>query len=78
MEVKDMKCFGGANRDFSIEDGLVIFITSYNHRTSRNSVHLDPKNKIWIEVKQIAQKTWQEYYNKTKEDFIKRYGKSYL
>ena len=73
-----MKYFRGANRDFSIEDGLVIFITSYDHRISKNSVHKDPKNKIWIEVKRIAQKTWQEYYKKTKEDFVKRYGKNYL
>ena len=73
-----MKYFGGANRDFSIEDGLVIFITAYEHRISNESVHKDPKNKIWIEVKRIAQRTWQEHYNKTKEDFIARYGKNYL
>lgn len=66
------------NRDKSIKDGLVIFITPYEHRIGNNSVHLDPKNPKWVEVKRIAQKTWQEYYNKTKEDFIKRYGKSYI
>lgn len=66
------------NREKSIRDGLVIFITPYDHRISRESVHLDPKNSKWIEVKRLAQKAWQEHYNKTKEDFIKEYGRNYL
>lgn len=66
------------NRERSIRDGLVIFITPYDHRISAESVHLDPKNPKWIEVKKLAQKAWQEHYHKTKEDFIKEYGKNYL
>lgn len=66
------------NREKSIRDGLVIFITPIEHRIGNSSVHLDPKNPKWIKVKQIAQKTWMEYYQKTEEDFIKEYGKSYL
>ena len=66
------------NRDKSIRDGLVIFITPYEHRISAESVHRDLKNPKWIEVKKIAQKTWMEHYNKTKEDFIREYGKNYL
>ena len=66
------------NRDKSIRDGLVIFITPYEHRISAESVHLDPKNPKWIEVKKLAQKAWQEHYNKTKEEFIREYGKNYL
>lgn len=66
------------NREKSIRDGLVIFITPYEHRISAESVHLDPKNPKWIEVKKIAQKIWMEYYNKTKEDFIREYGKNYI
>ena len=66
------------NRKKSIKDGLVIFITPTDHRTGKNSVHLDPKNERWERVRKIAQATWQEYYGKTKEDFIKRYGKNYL
>lgn len=31
-----------------------------------------------LRVRRIAQKRWQEYYHKTKEDFIKKYGKSYI
>ncbi len=64
------------NRDKSIEDGLVIFITPYQHRTNNNSIHLNPKQWEWL--KTIAQKTWQEYYDKTKEEFRLRYGKNYL
>lgn len=65
-----------SNREKSIEDGLVIFITPDIHRTSNYSIHLNPKKWEWLKV--VAQKAWQEYYNKSKEDFIKRYGKNYL
>lgn len=65
-----------SNREKSIEDGLVIFIPPSLHRTSNDSIHLNPKNWEWLKVE--AQKAWQEHYNKTKEDFIKRYGKNYL
>ena len=51
------------NRDKSIEDGLVIFIMPGMHRTSNDSIHLNPKKWEWL--KAIAQKTWQDYYNKT-------------
>lgn len=64
------------NRDYSIEDGLVIFITPYEHRTSNNSIHLNPKQWEWL--KPIAQKAWQEYYKKTEEEFRLRYGKNYI
>lgn len=64
------------NRDKSIEDGLVIFITPYQHRTNDDSIHLNPKQWEWL--KAIAQKSWQEYYHKTKEEFRLRYGKNYL
>lgn len=66
------------NREKSIRDGLVIFITPYQHRINNNSVHIDPKNPIWVKVKKIAQATWMKHYNKTKEDFIREYGKNYL
>lgn len=66
------------NRDKSIEDGLVIFITPVEHREGKKSVHKDPKNKRWAEVRKIAQQTWMDYYGKTKEEFKQRYGKNYL
>lgn len=63
------------NRQKSIEDGLVIFVTPEQHRYN-GSIHLDPKKWEWL--KELAEKTWIEYYGKTKEDFIRRYGKNYL
>lgn len=67
------------NRKKSIEDGLVIFITPSVHRTGKYSIHKNPK--FWeeeIKIQEIAEKVWCEYYNKTKDDFRKRYGRNYL
>ncbi len=64
------------NRDKSIEDGLVVFITSEQHRTGKQSVHLAPKEWLWL--KELAEKTWCEYYQKTTDDFRERYGRNYL
>lgn len=64
------------NRQKSIEDGLVIFTLPELHRTSKNSIHLAPKKWEWL--KQLAEKTWCEYYNKTPDDFLKRYKRNYL
>ena len=68
--------FGGANRQFSIKDGLVIFLTPEMHNMSNKGIHFN--KEFMNHAHKIGQKTWQEYYNKTEEDFIKRYGKSYL
>ena len=67
--------FGAVNRDKSIKYGLVIFITPEQHRTGKTSIHLNPNNWLWL--KGLAQKTWRKYYNKTKEDFIKEFGRNY-
>lgn len=64
------------NRDKSIEDGLVIFTTPQLHRTGKHSIHLAPKEWIWL--KQLGETIWCEYYNKTIDDFIERYGRNYL
>ena len=64
------------NREKSIEDGLVIFTTPAIHRTNKSSIHLSPKQWIWL--KKIGEETWLKYYNKTIDDFIERYGKNYL
>lgn len=64
------------NRQKSIEDGLVIFLTPERHRTGKNAIHSD--YVFWDEVKEIAERTWCEYYNKTPEEFRERYGKNYI
>ena len=64
------------NRDKSIEDGLVVFLTPEQHRTGKHSVHLAPKEWLWL--KQKGQIVWMNYYGGTEEDFRKKYGKSYI
>ncbi len=69
--------FFGSNRQKSIKDGLVVFLTPEMHRGTIG-VHGKSGHRFDIYLKQIAQKAWQEYYNKTTEEFIQRYGKNYL
>lgn len=68
--------FGGANRKRSDKDGLTVYLCHYCHNEPPNGVH---HNKaINDQLKMITQKRWQAAYNKTKDDFIKSYGKNYL
>ena len=68
--------YGVRNRQKSIDDGLVVFLTPDMHNMSNYGVHF---NKSFDkELKQLGQKVWMEYYNKSIEDFIKRYGRNYL
>ena len=48
----------------------------FEGRTGKKSIHLAPKEWIWL--KELAEKTWCEYYGKTKEEFRERYGRNYL
>lgn len=64
--------FNGANRWKSIEDGLVIFLRPYEHTQGKKAIH---NNKDFREYAQwVAMNRWCEYYQKTEEDFRKRYG----
>lgn len=67
--------FGRAYRNKSIKDGIIVFLTEEDH-TGINGVHGKNGNKLNRYLKRTAQKAWTSYYNKTKEDFIKRYGKA--
>lgn len=69
--------FGSKNRTKSIEDGLVVFLTPEDHRGT-NGVHGKNGHEFDLYLKQIAEKRWCEFYGKTKEQFIKRYGRSYI
>lgn len=69
--------FGKANRQKSIEDGLIVFLTWEQHEGTYG-VHGREGKEFNTYLKRIGQQAWQEYYNKTKEDFIQRYGKNYL
>src|SRR5574344_719593 len=65
--------FGTANRRLSIEDGLVVFLEPKMHNMSNKGAHFN--KKFNDKLKRIAQKAWMEYYQKSEEEFIKRYGK---
>lgn len=68
--------YGIRNRKKSIEDGLVVFLTPEMHNMSDKGVHF---NKEFDEtLKKLGEATWISYYNKTVDDFIKRYGRNYL
>ena len=68
--------FFGANRQKSIKYGLVVFLTPEMHNMSNKGVHFNREFDLYL--KRIGQKAWQDYYNKTKEDFLKEFKRSYL
>lgn len=68
--------FGTANRKKSIEDGLVIYLTPEMHNMSDKGIHFNRNLDIW--AKKVAECVWMDYYGKTAEEFIQRYGKSWL
>ena len=68
--------FGTKNRQKSIKDGLVVFLTPEMHNMNNQGVHFN--RAFDIHLKQIGQEAWMEHYGKTKEDFIKEYGRNYL
>lgn len=69
--------FGVANRHKSIEDGLVIpLCKKYHHQGNLIGIHKD--KELNLKYKKIAERKWCEYYNKTIDDFVTRYGRNYL
>ena len=68
--------FGNPNRQKSIRDGLVVFLTPEMHNMSNKGVHFNREFDLFL--KRIGQQAWMDYYGKTKEDFIKEYGRNYL
>ena len=67
--------FSKAFRQKSINDGLIVFLTRKDHRGT-NGVHGKNGDKLNRKLKRLAQKAWIDYYKKTKEEFIERYGKA--
>lgn len=63
--------FNGAYRDKSDKDGMVVYLHSACHRK------LHDHYEISLKVKKAGQIKWEEIYG-TREEFIKKYGKSYL
>lgn len=69
--------FGVRNRQKADDDGLAVYLC-YQHHEGTYGVHGKKGHALDIALKTIAEKTWISYYNKSEEDFIKRYGKNYL
>lgn len=63
---------GSANRTLADVDHLVIGICENCHRLLHDKGYHD------LDIQQDAERAWLKTYNKTIEDFIKRYGKNYL
>ena len=66
--------FGGPNRGLSEEDGFIVPLRPDLHNLSGAGVHFDRKLDLYFK------RLCQEAYEKTgsREDFINRYGKSWL
>lgn len=68
--------FGTANRKLSEHDGCWCYLCPEHHNASKHSVHYNRKYDLYL--KEECERRWMEKYQKTEEDFIERYGKSYL
>ena len=66
--------FSRAYRQKSIIDGLIVFLTEEKHRGT-DGVHGKNGDVLNRKLKKLAKRAYMEYYDKTEEDFLKRYGK---
>jgi hypothetical protein len=68
--------YGSKNRSKSIEDGCCIYLCPRHHNMSKEGIHFN--KDLDQKVKQSMERRWLEKYDKTIEDFIKRYGRNYI
>lgn len=68
---------GTRNRDKAEEDGLWVYLC-YNHHEGTFGVHGKYGHKLDLELIQRAEQQWLKFYNKTTDDWIKRYGRNYI
>lgn len=66
----------GKNRKNADKDGLTVYLCGRHHNQSNEGVHFN--HELDIKLKQIAERNWLEYYDKTIDDFISRYGRNFL
>lgn len=66
----------GKNRKKSIEDGCCVYLCGRHHNQSNAGVHFN--KELDQQLKQDMEYQWMYYYNKSIDDFIKRYGRNYL
>ena len=70
------RCIFGRNRKKSIEDGCCVYLCGKHHNLGNEGVHYN--KELDMKLKQTMEKKWCEYYNKTPDEFRKRFGKNYL
>lgn len=68
--------FGSANRQKSIEYGLVVFLTPEMHNMSNKGVHFNREFDLYLQ--RIGQERAMDYYDWTVDDFRKVFGKNWL
>ena len=68
--------YGTANRKIADQDGCWCWLCAFHHNMSNVGVHFN--KRLDLVLKRTCQKAYQEAFNASNEDFIARYGKSYL
>lgn len=68
--------YGTANRKKSEADGCWVWLCAYHHNMSDEGVHFNKNLDIYLKI--MLERAWLDYYNKTIDDFIQRYGRNYL
>ena len=68
--------YAGKNRQNSIKEGCCVYLCGRHHNQSNVGIHFN--DELDKSVKKLMQTTWMQYYNKTKEDFIKIFRRNYL
>ena len=66
--------FGTGKRELSDEDGLTVRLCKAHHREGPEAAHKNHLADMYLKV--VAQAKYEETH--TREEFMKRYGKSYL
>ena len=67
---------GSYNRKRSDRDGLWVYLCPEHHNMSSMGVHFN--RPFEITLKKLAQTIWERENEGGRDEFIKRYGKSYL
>lgn len=68
---------GIRNRKKAEEDGLWVYLC-YEHHEGTNGVHGKNGHNLDIMLIKKAEEQWLCCNNKTKNDFIKKYGRNYI
>ena len=73
MPEKHHCIFGRSERRKAESDGLWVYLCRYHHHAVHNE-----NVRLKKMLQNIAETSWMEHNNASEEDFIKRYGRSYL